>query len=310
MSTTAIEWTDVTWNPVRGCSKISPGCKNCYAETFAERWRGIPGHAYEQGFDMRLAPHKLAEPLRWTAPRTIFVNSMSDLFEPRVPFEYVADVLSVIELAPWHTFQLLTKRAQRQRAFDLESYGRLGSIENLWVGVSVEDKQYGVRRIRILQETRAVHRFLSIEPLLEDLGELDLSGIEWVIVGGESGRGARPMRPEWVRAIRDQCVEQGVLFFFKQWGAWVTTEQMPEHQWDASAGVEQQGELYRIGKKGTGRLLDGRTYDAMPSRSTTPVAPHTARNHHIAQVKAWAKEWAQHELTWGLHARRQRPGGY
>jgi protein gp37 len=240
-----IEWTDATWNPVRGCTKISPGCKHCYAETFAERFRGVKGHPYEQGFDLRLVPQKLAEPFSWRLPKLVFVNSMSDLFQPGVPDEYAAMVSQVMATANWHTYQVLTKRSERMR--DLLS-GKLRAAakqENIWWGVSVEDQKYGLPRIEHLQQAPAKIRFLSIEPLLEDLGPINLSGISWVIVGGESGHGARPMKGEWVVSIRDQCRKQRVPFFFKQWGG--------------------------VRKKKAGRLLDGRTYDEYPQRSAAEV---------------------------------------
>ncbi len=236
----SIEWTDATWNPVRGCVKVSPGCKHCYAETFAERFRGVPGHPFEQGFDLRLVPEKLEEPLRWREPRRIFVNSMSDLFQEGVPTDYVAEVGRVMKLADWHTYQVLTKRHARMRALLSGELAWMGCLPHVWYGVSVENRRHGLPRVRALRETPAALRFLSIEPLLEDLGPLDLTGIDWVIVGGESGPGARPMREEWVLAIRAECRRAGVPFFFKQWG-----------------GVQ---------KRRTGRLLRGRTYDEFPLR--------------------------------------------
>jgi protein gp37 len=233
-----IEWTDATWNPVRGCTKISPGCKHCYAEVFAERFRGVEGHPYQQGFDLRMVPSKLEEPLRWKTPKMIFVNSMSDLFHERVPDDYIESVARVMVTARRHTYQVLTKRSSRLRDL-LRTKLRFAALEkHIWWGVSVEDKQYGVPRIEHLQEAPASVRFLSIEPLLEDVGTLDLSGIHWVIVGGESGHGARPMQKEWVTAIQQQCIRSGVAFFFKQWGG--------------------------VHKSKAGRLLDGRTYDEMP----------------------------------------------
>jgi protein gp37 len=236
-----IEWTDATWNPVRGCTKISPGCKHCYAETFAERFRGVKGHPYEQGFDLRLVPSKLEEPLRWKTPKMIFVNSMSDLFHERVPDEYIEKIASVMTKAKWHTYQVLTKRSSRMRDL-LQSRLRFAAqLPHIWWGVSVEDKQYGLPRIEHLRSAPVSVRFLSIEPLLEDVGILDLSGIHWVIVGGESGHGARPMREEWVVSLREQCERTGVAFFFKQWGG--------------------------IHKSKAGRLLEGRTYDGMPPDS-------------------------------------------
>ena len=237
----SIEWTDATWNPVRGCTKISPGCKHCYAETFAERFRGVPGHPYEQGFDLRLVPEKLFEPLGWKAPRMVFVNSMSDLFHDDVPDEYVISVARVMEMAEWHTFQVLTKRSRRLRELLSGKLGFAASLPNVWWGVSVEDRDYGVPRIADVRAAPARTRFLSVEPLLEDVGELDLGGIHWVIVGGESGAEARPLDASWVRSVRDQCVAAKVPFFFKQWG-----------------GV----------RKGlAGRVLDGRTWDEMPAQA-------------------------------------------
>lgn len=246
----AIEWTDATWNPVRGCTKISPGCKHCYAETFAERWRGTPDHPYEQGFDLRLVPEKLMQPLAWTRSRLIFVNSMSDLFHERVPDSYVGLVFDVMRLADWHVYQVLTKRADRLRRLTHTLPHEHVEAPHVWLGVSVEDRKYGLPRIEQLREARAAVRFLSIEPLLEDLGTLDLRGIDWVIVGGESGPGARNMKPEWVAAIRDQCLDSCVPFFFKQWGG--------------------------VRKKVAGRELEGRTYDGMPRRSDLHVVPSHA----------------------------------
>lgn len=240
-----IEWTDATWNPVRGCTKISPGCKHCYAETFAERFRGVKGHPYEQGFDLRLVPEKLTEPLLWRSPKLVFVNSMSDLFHEGVPDDYIEMVCRVMTTANWHTFQVLTKRSERLR--DLLR-GRLrfaAEQEHIWWGVSVEDRKYGLPRITHLQAAPAQVRFLSIEPLLEKLGRFDLSGISWTIVGGESGPGARPMDEEWVIALRDQCAASHVRFFFKQWGG--------------------------VRKARNGRLLRGRTYDEYPQRVSAPI---------------------------------------
>ena len=206
----SIEWTDATWNPVRGCTKISPGCTHCYAETFAERFRGVPGHPYEQGFDLRLVPEKLAEPLRWSTPRMIFVNSMSDLFHEDVPDEYIEPVTRVMELANWHTYQVLTKRSERLRDLLQTKLHTAGNLPHIWWGVSVENRKHGLPRIEHLREAPAAMRFLSIEPLLEDLGQIDLDGIHWVIVGGESGAGARPMDergccPSAISARRAAC---------------------------------------------------------------------------------------------------------
>src|SRR5438094_2615256 len=204
-----IEWTDATWNPVRGCTKISPGCAHCHAETFAERFRGVPGHPYEQGFDLRLVPEKLSEPIRWSKPMMIFVNSMSDLFHQDVPDDYIANVVRVMQTANWHTYQVLTKRSERLRDLLQMSLAAAAQEPHIWWGVSVENRRHGLPRIDHLRAAPAAMRFLSVEPLLEDLGPLDLDGIAWVIVGGESGHGARPMREEWVVSIRDHCPAAG-----------------------------------------------------------------------------------------------------
>jgi protein gp37 len=200
-----IEWTEATWNPVRGCLKVSPGCKHCYAETFAERFRGVSGHPYGRGFDPRLVPEKLLEPLSWASSKSVFVNSMSDLFQDAVPDDYIAAVVEVMLLTPWHTYQVLTKRSTRLESLLRNKLQRAAAASHIWWGVSVEDRKYGVPRIDHLRNTPASTRFLSVEPLLEDLGEIDLRGIDWVIVGGESGPGARPMEEEWVEAIRRCC---------------------------------------------------------------------------------------------------------
>jgi protein gp37 len=239
-SNSAIEWTDATWNPVRGCTKISDGCKHCYAETFAERFRGVTGHPYERGFDLRLVPEKLAEPFRWRSPKMVFVNSMSDLFHENVPEDYVKAVAEVMLKADWHTYQVLTKRGDRLRDLLNASLGLAAQARHIWWGVSVENKKYGLPRVDHLRNSEARVRFLSVEPLLEDLGRLNLSGIDWVIVGGESGPRARPMKKEWVISLRDQCKREGVPFFFKQWGG--------------------------VRKSATGRTLNGKTYDEFPER--------------------------------------------
>ena len=208
-----IEWTEATWNPVRGCRKVSPGCKHCYAETFAERFRGVKGHPFEQGFDIRLVPEALELPRRWRRGRLIFVNSMSDLFCEQVPLSYVRRVFKVMRQCPQHQFQVLTKRAERL----VSVAPKLSFPPNVWIGVSVENEDY-TWRISHLTQTPASIRFLSIEPLLGPIDTLPLQGIHWVIVGGESGHRARPMDPSWVRNIRDLCGKQDVPFFFKQWG--------------------------------------------------------------------------------------------
>jgi protein gp37 len=214
---TAIEWTDATWNPVTGCAKVSAGCDNCYAERFAERFRGVPGHPYEQGFDLRLWHNRLEKPLSWRRSKLVFVNSMSDLFNKDVPYEFVSAVFDVMEQAHWHTFQVLTKRSSRLRDFIKHRFPKQVTPQHIWLGTSIEDKG-ALNRLQHLKETRASIRFLSIEPLLESLGQLDLTRIHWVIVGGESGPNSREMRIEWVQEIRDQCIEANVPFFFKQWG--------------------------------------------------------------------------------------------
>jgi len=235
-----IEWTNATWNPVRGCTKISPGCKHCYAETFAERFRGVKGHPYEQGFDLRLVPEKLTEPLRWRVPKMIFVNSMSDLFHEAVPHDYIVEVAKVMISARWHTYQVLTKRPGRMRELLNSTLEFAARQPHIWWGVSVEDRKYGLPRIDELRASNVRIRFLSVEPLLEDLGRLDLDGIHWVIVGGESGPGARPMMKEWVLSLRNQCQRAAVPFFFKQWGG--------------------------VRKSRSGRMLDGQTYDEFPQQ--------------------------------------------
>lgn len=198
---TGIEWTDATWNPVRGCTKISSGCAHCYAETFAERFRGVPGNPYQQGFDLRLVPEKLTQPFLWHHPKKIFVNSMSDLFHEKVPDEYIVDVARVMQLANWHSYQILTKRSARLKSLLSTKLSFVAQEPHIWWGVSVENKAHGLPRVDDLRASSANHRFLSIEPLLEDLGKVELSGIKWVIVGGESGPGARIMQQSWVLGI-------------------------------------------------------------------------------------------------------------
>lgn len=234
-SNSKIEWTDASWNPVTGCTKVSPGCANCYAETFAERFRGVPGHPYETGFDLTLRPERLELPLSWKKSKRIFVNSMSDLFHKDVPNDYILKVFETMSQAHWHQFQILTKRAARLESIDPQ----IEWPDNVWMGVSVESKKYR-SRIDHLRRTHARVKFLSIEPLIEDLEGLDLDGIDWVIVGGESGRKARPMELQWILDIQRSCEEQEVAFFFKQWGG--------------------------TNKKKAGRLLNGRTYDEMPTQ--------------------------------------------
>jgi protein gp37 len=253
-----IEWTDATWNPVRGCTKISPGCKHCYAETFAERFRGVKGHPYEQGFDLRLVPKKLAEPFSWRSPKLVFVNSMSDLFQEGVPDAYIEAVCRVMTTVKWHTFQVLTKRSARLKQLLSGPLRFAAEQDHIWWGVSVEDKKYGLPRIKDLQQAPARVRFISVEPLLEDLGKFNLSGISWTIVGGESGPGARPMHPNWVISVRDQCRESRVPFFFKQWGG--------------------------VRKKKNGRKLNGKTYDEYPRRTASPVPERTRCLAHAEEI--------------------------
>jgi len=200
-----IEWTDATWNPVRGCTRISPGCLHCYAETFAERFRGVSGHPFEFGFDLRLVPEKLGDPILWSKPRKIFVNSMSDLFHEGVPDEYIEKVCRVMLAADWHTYQILTKRADRMAELLRGKLRDASKAPHIWWGVSVENRKHGLPRIARLRSAKPAVAFLSVEPLLEDLGKVNLGKIDWVIVGGESGAGARPMLPQWVRSVRAQC---------------------------------------------------------------------------------------------------------
>lgn len=228
-----IEWTESTWNPLTGCTKISPGCKHCYAERMALRLQKMGQRNYSNGFSLTLHEAALELPLRWKKPQTIFVNSMSDMFHQRVPTEFIVRAFDVMRKAEWHRFQVLTKRADRLAALS----GDLDWAENIWMGVSVESEAY-LHRIDRLRETSAEIKFLSLEPLLGPLENLELAEIDWVIVGGESGPGARPMNVSWVTSIRDQCAEAGVPFFFKQWGG--------------------------VWKKRYGRILEGRTWDEMP----------------------------------------------
>ena len=238
-----IEWTDATWNPVTGCTKISAGCDHCYAERFSERFRGVPGHPFETGFDLTLRPARLQQPLLWRQSRMIFVNSMSDLFHKEIPAPFIEAVFDTMEKADWHTFQVLTKRSSLMRNFLRRRYGDGLGPAHMWFGVSVEDGTK-LSRVRHLQQAPAGVRFLSIEPLIAPLGTLDLIGIHWIIVGGESGPGARPMDTQWVRDIRDQCARAGVAFFFKQWGG--------------------------LRPKFGGRTLDGREWSEFPAVPQEP----------------------------------------
>jgi protein gp37 len=240
-----IEWTDSTWNPVTGCDKISPGCKHCYAERLAHRLQAMGNKNYQNGFALALQPHMLQHPLHWKAPKRIFVNSMSDLFHDKVPLEYIQRVFHVMNRAAWHQYQVLTKRAERLE----EVNDQLTWASHIWMGVSVESEKY-LYRIDHLRRTKAHVKFLSIEPLLGPLGKLNLGGIDWVIVGGESGPGARPISADWVKDLRNQCRRAGVAFFFKQWG-----------------GVQ---------KSKTGRTLEGRTWDEMPGTGPLVQLPALA----------------------------------
>jgi protein gp37 len=217
-STTEIEWTDATWNPVTGCSKITRGCDHCYAERFSERFRGVPGHPFEHGFDLTLRPERLTQPIFWRKPKRIFVNSMSDLFHKEVPFSFIDSVFDTMEAAHWHTFQVLTKRSSLLMKYLRGRYSASRPTPpHIWLGVSVEDAKNAVR-IKHLRAAPASVRFISFEPLLDSVGTIDLTGIHWAIVGGESGPGARPMAENWALEIRDQCKKAKVAFFFKQWG--------------------------------------------------------------------------------------------
>jgi protein gp37 len=248
-----IEWTHATWNPVTGCDKVSPGCAHCYAETFAERFRGVPGHSYEQGFDLKLWPERLSVPLTWKRPRLVFVNSMSDLFHESIPFEFVCDIFRTMKKADWHTFQILTKRADRLA----ELAPLLEWPSNVWMGVSIENRRF-VQRADRLRTVKAAVRFISAEPLLGPLEGLNLEGISWLIAGGESGHKHRPVKVEWLRELRDRCQAEGVPFFFKQWG----------------------GNTSKAG----GRMLDGREWSGMPKQRRRAQVSTEARASRTAPV--------------------------
>jgi protein gp37 len=235
---TPIEWTDATWNPVTGCTKITAGCDNCYASRFSERFRGVVGHPFESGFDLTLRPERIGQPLLWRRPRMIFVNSMSDLFHKDVPHEFIDRVFETMEAANWHVFQLLTKRSSLLRDYLKRRYRKALAPAHIWFGVSVEDSK-AKGRIEHLRSSPAAIRFLSIEPLIGSVGEMNLDGIHWVIAGGESGPNSRPMQIEWAREIRDQCAKKEVAFFFKQWGG--------------------------FRPKTGGRSLDGREWNELPN---------------------------------------------
>ena len=238
-----IEWTEQTWNPTTGCTKISPGCKHCYAEVMSKRLCAMGTPGYQNEFILTLQYNRLEQPLKRKIPTVYFVNSMSDLFHEDVPDDFIDKVFDIIKATPHHTYQILTKRAERLPEYFKERI----CPQNVWLGVSVEDKKYGLPRIKHLRKVKAYIRFLSVEPLLEDLGKINLRDIHWVIVGGESGHKARPMKPEWVEKIRSQAERYGSAFFFKQWGGW------------GADGVKRH-------KKQNGRLLNGRTWDAYPTQ--------------------------------------------
>lgn len=241
MAASKIEWTEHTWNPVTGCTKISAGCKFCYAETLAKRLQAMGAAGYDNGFALTLHPDRLIDPLKRKKPTIWFVNSMSDVFHPKVPFDFVDQILMTIKLTPQHRYQILTKRPERMA----EYFSTRRVPTNVWLGITVENRKHGVPRIPIIKTIKTKVRFLSIEPLLEDLGRLNLKGISWVIVGGESGAKARPMHADWARSIRDQCAKAGIPFFFKQWGS------------TGSDGVHRA-------KQTNGRLLDGQLHNEMP----------------------------------------------
>jgi protein gp37 len=242
---TQIEWTDATWNPVTGCTKITAGCDNCYAERFSERFRGVPDHPFESGFDLTIRPHRVLQPLSWRQPRRIFVNSMSDLFHKEVPWPFIDAVFDTMEKANWHTFQVLTKRSSLMARYLRNRYGNAKAPAHIWLGVSVENAQNAVR-LKHLQAAQATTKFVSFEPLIGSVGKVDLTGFHWVIVGGESGPRARPMEEAWAIEIRDMCRATKVAFFFKQWGG--------------------------IRPKAGGRLLKGREWSQYPKVAANKAA--------------------------------------
>jgi protein gp37 len=245
-SKSSIEWTERTWNPTVGCNKVSPGCSHCYAEVMAKRLQAMGVNGYQDGFSLNLLPQRLSEPMNRKRPTVYFVNSMSDLFHDKIPESYLLQVLETIRQAPQHIFQILTKRAERMADFFI----RHQPPQNVWLGVTAEDRLHGLPRLEVLRQIPAAVRFVSIEPLLEDLGQIDLAGIHWVIVGGESGQKARPMQLEWVVGIQRQCEEQDIRFFFKQWGTF------------GSDGKKRS-------KKENGRLLNGSLWDEVPEVKST-----------------------------------------
>lgn len=234
MSKSKIEWTESTWNPVSGCTKISNGCENCYAERMAKRLQAMGTRGYENGFEVTLHPHSLEKPLKLKKPQMIFVNSMSDMFHKDIPDEYIMKIFDVMNRAHWHTFQVLTKRPERLA----QMADKLNWTDNIWMGVTVESNDY-VDRVNYLRNLNIKIKFLSVEPLIDSVGKMDYTGIDWVIVGGESGYGCREIKKEWVLEVKDKCEKNNIPFFFKQWGG--------------------------VNKKKKGRLLDGKIYDGMPN---------------------------------------------
>lgn len=247
MAQSKIEWTEQTWNPTTGCTKVSAGCKNCYAETMAKRLQAMGTPGYENGFEFSLMPYRLKQPLRKKKPTKYFINSMSDLFHEQMDFSYLDDIFDVILQTPWHTYQILTKREERMA----EYFSNRKLPDNVWLGVTVEN-QMAIPRIDYLRDINVTIRFLSIEPLLEDVGNINLKNIHWVVVGGESGTVARPMKKEWVLNIKNQCKDQNTTFFFKQWGTW------------GADGV-------RRNKKINGRKLDGKIYNDYPKHIVNTI---------------------------------------
>ena len=280
----AIEWTNASWNPVTGCTKLSAGCDHCYAERFAERFRGVAGHPFEQGFDLRLRPERLDQPGRWRRPRLIFVNSMSDLFHKNIPTDFIGQVFDAMEEANWHTYQVLTKRSSLMRNFVHKRYGGEPAPPHIWLGVSIEEKA-ALSRLRHLKQTPATVRFVSFEPLLGPIGDVDLTGIDWVIAGGESGPGARLVEADWLRQIRDDCEGQAVAFFFKQWGG-------------------------RTPKAG-GDILDGKRWHQYPSTETVDAEwwvenRNWRPGHRLLKLAKW--KWALGpKRSWDASASISKP---
>lgn len=273
MQRSPIEWTQYTWNPVRGCDAVSPGCDHCYAETFAERFRGVAGHPYEHGFDLRLAPKKLLKPLMMEKPKRIFVNSMSDMFHGNIPAEYVRDIVRIMQAAPWHIYQVLTKRSDRMRRMlrNDPSFREAAAAKHIWWGVSAEDHKHGAPRIRNLLAANAATPWVSFEPLLEDMSDVPLDGIKWAVVGGESGWKFRPLVEEHARNMRDRCEALGIPFLFKQWGG--------------------------LPKEKSRRILDGRTYDEYPEETHCPVI---GRKERHALIERFSEEFRE---KWGWKVR-------